>query len=126
MTYKMTAGMLPRYTYYEPFKLVEQYDTYEFPYDLSDFTYTHGYGKLTAGHLDIAKGAKSFGTFGQLNYKDWSVPKYPKTPKRLGIVDNWSSPCAATNCTAENYSRLSVSIMADTTGTTSFTESAQF
>lgn len=55
----------------------------EFQYDLKEFTYEFGYGKLSAGMLDLKKGKKSFGTLGQSSEYD-----FDSSP--TGVIDNWN------------------------------------
>ena len=52
---------------------------------LSDLSYTFGYGSLSAGHLDLTKADKSFGTLGQGIAADQS--KYDENINE-GVVDD--------------------------------------
>ena len=52
----------------------------------SYLSYTIGYGLLTAGHLDLTKSDKSFGTLGQGIAADQS--NYMQN-KNEGVVDYW-------------------------------------
>lgn len=58
--------------------------------DITEFTYAFGYGKLSAGMLDVAMGTKKFGVLGQYSkiignnlYGDFSLEEF-------GASDNWN------------------------------------
>jgi hypothetical protein len=52
-------------------------------FDLTELTYEFGYGKLSAGMLDVAMGTKKFGVLGQFDGTDVSTYNY-------GAFDNWN------------------------------------
>ena len=52
-------------------------------FDITEYTYDFGYGKLSAGMIDVAKGAKKFGVLGQ-------HPKTTVSNEEGGAWDNWN------------------------------------
>jgi hypothetical protein len=52
-------------------------------FDITKFTYAFGYGKFSAGMIDIAKGKKKFGVLGQHE-------KNALTTSFYGASDNWN------------------------------------
>ena len=53
----------------------------------TDLTFTYGYGALTAGHLDLTKSYKTFGTLGQGLAADQNT--YDDSTTDLGALASW-------------------------------------
>ena len=70
------------YTAYNEFNNVYPITIHDLSFDITSLTYDFGYGKLSAGHIDPAKGKKQFGVLGQ----DAAI----STGTYKGASDNWN------------------------------------
>lgn len=81
----------------------------ELSFDITQLTYDFGYGKLSAGHLDVAKGKKRFGVLGQHARVDANLGNYK------GASDNWNY----SNSTGLHHFSITFLPVVDKTTTTS-------
>ena len=79
-------------------------------FDIKEYTYAFGYGKLSAGMLDVAMGTKLFGVLGQ-------HPSISGTVKNgvynNGATDNWNY----SNTTGDHHMSITFLPVTDETGT---------
>lgn len=54
-----------------------------------DFSWTYGLGALTAGHLDLTKSYKTFGTLGQGLAADQNTYDDEYLNGELGVIASW-------------------------------------
>jgi hypothetical protein len=83
------------------------------------FTAAFGYGSYSAGHLDLTKGAKSFGTLGQDETPQ--LASYYSTSTKQGVYADWNG----FSSNSANPKFLYITFLADAASTGSETAQAK-